>query len=191
MHKESGPESQQPSTVDTTDKKELHVDEIVKHRSLIFSFLSKKLSGFATREDVEDITQHVIEKALKAKFDFKQTAAVSTWLLRIALNEMMSFFRKQKYRKTEHLDEEGTVVKGEQVAKHEEKPDPIMREYMSLAWERLPAEQQKYLQWSVEERTTAWMVEQEGGINENTVKSRMRRAKEQYKALLTELGLIE
>lgn len=188
MRKELGAEL--PPAVTSAETKILTPEEIVSYRTLIFSFLCRRLQGSGTQEDAEDLTQHVLEKALHARHTFLQTAPIKTWLLSFAINESISFFRKQQHRKTDQLDEEKEEGYGREIT-GEVKPDPFMRDIMALAWAQLTEQQQKYLCWSAEGQTPAWIAEQEGGMNINSVKTRMHRAKERYKELLVEFGLIE
>lgn len=51
-----------------------------------------------SREDAEDLTQRIFLKAYEHLNDFDRDLKLSTWLLRIARNEVIDFWRRQKAR---------------------------------------------------------------------------------------------
>jgi len=70
----------------------------------------KSLSQLS-HEDAEDLTQQVFLKAYDHLNDFDQNLKLSTWLFRIARNQVIDFWRKKKVRPPEYsLDEaKGTI----------------------------------------------------------------------------------
>ena len=54
--------------------------------------------GVGVREDREDILQNAFIKAYKNLNSFDQTLTFSSWMYRIAHNEVMSFFRSRRAR---------------------------------------------------------------------------------------------
>jgi len=70
---------------------------IVKQYEKLIMRYSQKLSRLS-QEDAEDITQHVFLKAYQHLNDFDPELKLSNWLLRIAHNEVIDFWRRQKNR---------------------------------------------------------------------------------------------
>lgn len=59
-----------------------------------------------SRADAEDLTQQIFLKAYDHLNDFDQTLKLSTWLFRIARNQVIDFWRRKKARPQEQsLDE--------------------------------------------------------------------------------------
>jgi RNA polymerase sigma-70 factor (ECF subfamily) len=61
--------------------------------------------------EAEDLTQDVFIKALHAIGSYKQKGApFASWLFRIARNNIIDFWRKQKGKKTTDIDEAASIV---------------------------------------------------------------------------------
>lgn len=66
---------------------------VQKHQQMIF----RTCMGFVHHhQDAEDLTQEVFVKAFQALKSYKKDASFSTWLYRIAINQSLSFIRKNK-----------------------------------------------------------------------------------------------
>ena len=137
------------------------------------------------REDVEDIAQQVFLKAYFSLKRFDQRSAFSTWLYKITVNECWDLMRKRKVRplvyESELTEEQAQMYLA---AEGKTEPAPDVRE-------RLETRQQldRWLE-CLEERDRVMLVlkEVQGftveeiaeimGINSNTVKVRLFRARQ-------------
>lgn len=97
---------------------------------LIVERYQKQLLGFIrslsqlSQGDAEDIAQRVFLKAYDHINDFDTKLKLSTWLLRIARNEVIDFWRRKKVRPQEFPLEEGksfTQADGETMAEQLDK----------------------------------------------------------------------
>lgn len=76
----------------------------------------EKLGRYAQRlgvkrtEDIEDILQEIFIKVYKNLNDFDQGLSFSSWIYRIAHNEAISFYRKERVRPEGHLVKESDDV---------------------------------------------------------------------------------
>ena len=131
------------------------------------------------REMAQDIAQDVCEKALKQQANFRGDASFKTYLIRMTINRSYDYLRSWKYKQqavTDHLREMFHVETPEQkaianddrtaLARQILKLKPMYREVIVLYY---------YEDFSVAEIGTLLSV------SENTVKTRMKRAREQLK----------
>ena len=65
------------------------------------------------RDDAADVTQDALVKVVQNLDGFRGDAQVTTWMTRIAMNQAISFLRKQKRRPTTSLDAERNGHSGE------------------------------------------------------------------------------
>lgn len=87
------------------------------------------------RADAEDLTQQVFLKALESIGSFRwRGAPFSSWLFRIAHNQVVDYFRKKSREKTLPLDEARTVSVSDSAALAERK---LKVEQLAAACERL------------------------------------------------------
>ena len=77
------------------DDKEAFEELIRRHQQRVFAVAGRILKK---REDVEDVAQQVFVKAYFSLKRFDQRAAFSTWLYRITVNECWDLLRKKKVR---------------------------------------------------------------------------------------------
>jgi len=66
--------------------------------------------GIKSSEDIEDILQEIFIKVYKNLNAFDTSLTFSSWIYRIAHNEAISFYRKQRVRPEGHLVAEGDDV---------------------------------------------------------------------------------
>jgi RNA polymerase sigma-70 factor (ECF subfamily) len=143
------------------------------------------------REDVEDIAQQVFVKAYFSLKKFDQRAAFSTWLYKITVNEFWDLLRKKKVRplvyESELSEEQATMYLATE-QKSDQGPD--VRERLEV--------QQQLERWldclDERDRTMLTLKEVQGftveeiadilGINGNTVKVRLFRARQKIAATI-------
>jgi len=159
-----------------------------KHQGRVFAVAGGILRN---REDVEDIAQQVFAKAYFSLKKFDQRAAFSTWLYKITVNECWDLLRKKKVRPLVYeseLSEEHAMMYMATEEKSDQGPDVS---------EQLEVRQQLD-QWldCLEERDRAMLTlkEIQGftveeiaeilGINGNTVKVRLFRARQRVAQMI-------
>ncbi len=156
--------------------------EIVqRHQNMVFSVAYRMVRR---RIDAEDVAQQVFTKIFFAMKKFNMRSSLSTWIYRIALNETYDYLRRLRTRKVVY---EGDL--GENV-------DEFIQDSGRAADTAPPADEQSarrdYLMKllahvSEEERMLLFQKEVEGrtivelsamtGINENTIKVKLFRAR--------------
>lgn len=161
---------------------------VKKHQGRVFAVAGGILRN---REDVEDIAQQVFVKAYFSLKKFDQRAAFSTWLYKITVNECWDLLRKKKVRplvyESELSEEQATMYLATE-QKSDQGPD---------VRERLEVQQQldRWLDCLDErDRTMLTLKEVQGftveeiaeilGINGNTVKVRLFRARQKIAAII-------
>jgi RNA polymerase sigma-70 factor, ECF subfamily len=161
---------------------------VKRHQGRVFAVAGGILRN---REDVEDIAQQVFAKAYFSLKKFDQRAAFTTWLYKITVNECWDLLRKKKVRPLVYeseLSEEQAVMYLATEEKSDQGPDVS---------EQLEVRQQLE-QWldCLEERDRAMLTlkEIQGftveeiaeilGINGNTVKVRLFRARQRVAQMI-------
>lgn len=169
-----------------------------RHRGPLFTFLVRMLGD---REKAEDLAQETFLRIVKGAAAWEERARFQTWLYTIARNLCVDQSRRDKFRKTDSLDKDGQDGSGdgappmvETVPAQTAGPDrgaenARLRPLLQQALLSLPAEQREVFilreQAGVPFKEIAAMV----GVNENTVKSRMRYALEGLRRALAAVGV--
>jgi RNA polymerase sigma-70 factor, ECF subfamily len=171
-------------------------DLLRRHRAPLFTFLLRMLGN---REKAEDLAQETFLRIIKGAQAWEHRARFHTWLFTIARNLCVDQARRDRFRRADSLDAQGP---GEEPAMVDSVPgreiDPCrgaesarLRPVLQNALLSLPAEQREVFvlreQAGVPFREIAEMV----GVNENTVKSRMRYALEGLRKALAAAGISE
>ena len=158
-----------------------YAEIIQRHQNMVFSVAYRMVRR---RMDAEDVAQQVFAKIFYAMQNFDMRSSLSTWIYRIALNETYDYLRKLKNRRVVY---EGDLGAG---------ADEII-ENSSMSADKAPgidqrSENRDYLvkllaHVSDEERMLLFQKEVEGrtveelsvltGINENTIKVKLFRAR--------------
>ena len=184
----SGPRAEESARIHRAQQGDVSAfEELVRaHQKRVLSIVAGILRW---NEDVEDISQQVFLKVFLALKRFDGRSSFSTWLYKIAVNETYDYLRKKKARKLVYeadlsMEQEERLSAAVPDQRHAAADD---RSEAQQAVERLLAE------LSPEERLMIILKEVEGysveeisealGINQNTVKVRMFRARRR----LTEL----
>jgi RNA polymerase sigma-70 factor (ECF subfamily) len=132
------------------------------------------------RGDREDLFQEIIIQLWKAWPGFRGDSKFSTWLYRIALNTAISGLRKQKahlvYMETEKLPAE---ISDESDA--EEKEERLKQFYASL---RQLSELEKAIIMLYLDDKSYEEMEDILGINQNSLRVKMNRAKEKLRKII-------
>lgn len=82
---------------------------IDRYQSKLSKYLSRRSS--ATAEDIEDLLQNIFINVYKNLRDFDSSLSFSSWIYRIAHNEMIDWYRKAKRTQTFSYEENEEIIK--------------------------------------------------------------------------------
>ncbi len=154
---------------------------MLRHRTPVHAFLLR-LTGERTR--AEDLTQETFLRLVKGAASWEPRAAVRTWLFTIARNLAADAARRQAFRATESLDAPGDLgERPRQAPPAATGPAPDeaaeaarLRPRLEAALAALPGEQREVFLLREHAGLSFGEIAGATGVNENTVKSRMRYA---------------
>src|SRR3981189_3060007 len=171
-------------------------DLLRRHRAPLFTFLLRMLGD---RERAEDLAQEAFLRIVKGAQAWEHRARFQTWLFTIARNLCVDQSRRDRFRRAESLDQTGPddepplvdPVPGREIDPERGAQNARLRPVLQKALLGLPPEQREVFvlreQAGVPFKEIAEMV----GVNENTVKSRMRYALEGLRKALAAAGVSE
>jgi RNA polymerase sigma-70 factor (ECF subfamily) len=171
-------------------------DLLLRHRAPLFTFLLRMLGN---RERAEDLAQETFLRIVKGAQAWEHRARFQTWLFTIARNLCVDQSRRDRFRRADSLDAERPgdeppmvdSVPGQEIDPSRGAESALLRPVLQRALLSLPTEQREVFvlreQAGVPFREIAEMV----GVNENTVKSRMRYALEGLRKALAAAGVSE
>lgn len=165
---------------------------VERHRSKVFSII---YGIMRRRNDAEDIAQQVFTKVYFSIKGFDFRSSLVTWLYKITVNECYDYLRKKKVRKLVYESDLGendqrtmenselAVEKRAPVDKQTERRDYLMKLMSKLS------EQERVLliQKEVEGRTVQELSEMTG-LNENTIKVKLFRARRKLVKAAAKMG---
>jgi len=172
---------------------------VTRHRGSVFNFILRYTNH---RQRAEDLLQETWLKVVRSAAEYQPKARFTTWVFTIARNLCVDSARKEHYRKTDSLDApvaggddpDGRVL-GEMVQDHDgASPDRAahnvrLRPMIENALQSLPDEQREVFLLREYHGVGFKEIAEVTGVNENTVKSRMRYALEGLRRRLAELGV--
>lgn len=124
--------------------------------------------------DADDITQSVFIKLYKNISKFDNKISVKKWLFKVTINECKSLFLSSWYKKIRPLTNKEDVI-------YENKDDSILDALLQLPRKyRLVIYFYYYEEYKIKEIAKILKM------NENTIKTNLRRAKEMLKKILKE-----
>lgn len=172
------------------------VEIMSRHRTKIFAVTFNLLRN---RADAEEITQDTFIRAHRGLAHFRGDASLATWLFRIAVNLARNrywyFFRRHR-QDTISLDSplghENTATFADLLPSPDRNPaqDSVVGEFdalVNLCMQRLDVRQREILSLRNVSQLTYEEIAARLGINLGTVKSRIARARERLRALLSEV----
>lgn len=138
-----------------------------------------------TKEDIEDQTQEVFKKVFTALPGFKHgpRAQFSTWLFKIATNASIDWLRKGGARPRIKLDPEHEqdvqppAARPAEAAVDDNYRNARQTLAVAEARAKLPDHQREALMMAIDEGLSLKKIAQRQGVPENTVKSRLFRAR--------------
>ena len=153
-----------------------------KYYKQLLNFVYKRVENL---DDCREVTSVVFAKALsKIKTYTDYGFPFSSWLYRIAVNEINEFYRDSKKRRALSIDEKGITSIAEETGNHKHELKSVLKKalhYLSEA-EMLLIELRFF-----EERPFSEMAEIIG-ITENNAKVRTYRAIDKLKVIYAKIG---
>ena len=165
-----------------------------RHRAPLFTFLLRML-GDRTR--AEDLAQETFLRIVKGAQAWEQRARFQTWLYTIARNLCVDASRRDRFRKADSLDQAGPddeppmvdSVAGSEIDPARGAESARLRPVLQKALLSLPVEQREVFVLREQAGLPFKEIAETVGVNENTVKSRMRYALEGLRKALLAAGV--
>jgi RNA polymerase sigma-70 factor (ECF subfamily) len=160
-----------------------YADLVKRHQRFVFTLAMRFAKG---REDAEEIAQDCFVKAYRSLASFQGQSKFSTWLYSIVYTTAMTFLRKKRID-TDSIDDEGTFV---QVESHESAYDTNNIEnksrsyYLNQAIEQLLPDDATIITLFYKGEQSLEEIAQTMGIETNTVKVKLFRARQRLKEKL-------
>jgi RNA polymerase sigma-70 factor (ECF subfamily) len=160
-----------------------YADLVKRHQRFVFTLAMRFAKG---REDAEEIAQDCFVKAYRSLASFQGQSKFTTWLYSIVYTTAMTFLRKKRID-TDSIDDEGTFV---QVESHESAYDTNNVEnksrsyYLNQAIEQLLPDDATIITLFYKGEQSLEEIAQTMGIETNTVKVKLFRARQRLKEKL-------
>lgn len=171
---------------------------VKRHRQSVYNFI---LRFVGHRQRAEDLLQETWLKVVRSSSDYQPKARFTTWVFTIARNLCVDQARKDSYRQTDSLDAPVSASDSEGRELGELVPDEVglapdraahnvrLRPLIERALAALPEEQREVFLLREYHGVGFKEIAEVTGVNENTVKSRMRYALEGLRRKLQEFGI--
>ncbi|MEK4426384.1 sigma-70 family RNA polymerase sigma factor [Solibacillus sp. FSL K6-1523] len=132
----------------------------------------------------EDLTQEIFIKCYKALPTFQQQSSMKTWLWRIAINHAKDYLKSWYYKKVElieqtYLQAQPTLQNVENIVVQRDEEDALVHAVMQL-----PIKYREVIYLCFYEEQKMKEIADVLQINENTVKTRLRKGKQLLKKQL-------
>jgi len=157
--------------------------EIVeRYQSKVFSIIYGILRN---HNDAEDIAQQVFTKVYFSIKNFDFRSSLLTWIYKITVNECYDYLRKKKVRKlvyeSDFSEEDALRMENSDPARDQRPPVDVTLAQRDLAMKllaRLPEEERMLLLLKEVEGHSVEELAEMTGINENTIKVKLFRARQ-------------
>jgi RNA polymerase sigma-70 factor (ECF subfamily) len=170
-----------------------------RHRAPLFTFVLRTL-GTQDRARAEDLVQDTFVRVIKGAGEWQQKARFSTWLFTIARNLCLDAMRRDKHRRADSLDAPASPADDSSRPLHESiegiTPGPERQSeaarigpVIQAAIAKLPSEQREVFILREYSGVPFKEIGELTGVNENTVKSRMRYALDALRKALAAAGI--
>lgn len=125
----------------------------------------------------EDLTQEIFIKCYKALPTFQQQSSMKTWLWRIAINHAKDYLKSWYFKKVDlleqtYIQEQPTLQSIESIVVQRDEEDAIVNAVMQL-----PIKYREVIYLCYYEEQTMKEIAEVLQVNENTVKTRLRKGK--------------
>ena len=165
---------------------------VQSHRSKVFSIIYGIVRN---RNDAEDIAQQVFAKIFFSIKGFDFRSSLTTWIYKITVNECYDYLRKQKVRKLVYEsdlgEDDARTMENSEIAK-DRRPAADnraeRRDYLVKLLSKVSEEERVLLiQKEVEGHTVQELAEMTG-LNENTIKVKLFRARQKLVKAAAQYG---
>lgn len=155
---------------------------VEQHRSKVFSIIYGIVRH---RNDAEDIAQQVFAKIFFSIKGFDFRSSLSTWIYKISVNECYDYLRKQKVRKLVYESDlgeddartmENSGIAVERGAAADDRAE--RRDYLMKLLSKVTEEERVLLIQKEVEGHTVQELAAMTGLNENTIKVKLFRARQ-------------
>jgi RNA polymerase sigma-70 factor (ECF subfamily) len=172
---------------------EMAFREIVeRHQSKVFSII---YGIVRQRNDAEDIAQQVFTKVYFSIRGFDLRSSLLTWIYKITVNECYDYLRKQKVRRlvyeSDMGEEEARRLENTEMPRNRQQPiDQRLekRDYVLKLLMKVPEEERMLLIEKEVEGRTVEELSAATGLNENTIKVKLFRARQKLVKAAGRLG---
>ncbi|HOQ44177.1 MAG TPA: sigma-70 family RNA polymerase sigma factor [Bryobacteraceae bacterium] len=155
---------------------------VERYQSKVFSIIYGILRN---HNDAEDIAQQVFTKVYFSIRNFDFRSSLLTWIYKITVNECYDYLRKKKVRKLVYesdFSEEDTLrMENSEPARDQRPPVDVALAQRDLALKllaKLPVEERQLLLLKEVEGHSVEELAEMTGINENTIKVKLFRARQ-------------
>ena len=164
-----------------------------RHQSKVFSII---YGIVRSRNDSEDIAQQVFTKVYFSIRKFDLRSSLLTWIYKITVNECYDYLRKQKVRRLVYSSDLGEEESRrlENVAEAPERRRPAIaerfedRDYILKLLVKVPEQERMLLFEKEVEGRTVEELASSTGLNENTIKVKLFRARQKLVKAAGRLG---
>ena len=157
-----------------------YADLVKRHQRFVFTLAMR----FAkSREDAEEIAQDSFVKAYRSLENFQQHSKFTTWLYSIVYTTAMTTLRKKRIA-TDSIDDEGTFIQVENKASGYDENNVENKSrsfYLSQAIEQLLPDDATIITLFYKGEQSLEEIAQTMGIEANTVKVKLFRARRRLK----------
>jgi len=154
------------------------------------AFLRKAFSIVRNREEAEDVAQEAFTKIYlnAARFRVQPGASFKSWAYRILINTALTHYQKQKRtaRATAHLSPEFYEMLPDTKSRFSEKQE--LSDYVVSILSRMPEHFRSVLSLHFLEGLSQWEIAKRQGTSLCAVKTRVHRAKKEFKRICATLA---
>lgn len=172
---------------------EMAFREVVeRHQSKVFSIIYGIVRH---RNDAEDIAQQVFTKVYFSIRGFDLRSSLLTWIYKITVNECYDYLRKQKVRRlvyeSDMSEEEARRIENTEMPQSRQQPADRRlekRDYILKLLMKVPEQERMLLIEKEVEGRTVEELSVATGLNENTIKVKLFRARQKLLKAAGRLG---
>jgi RNA polymerase sigma-70 factor, ECF subfamily len=150
--------------------------EIYRHYAGMVYRLALRMTGRV--EEAEEVTQDVFLSVHRHLRNFAGNASLKTWIYRIAVNCSLNAIRKAKRKQTEVAWEEGFDPQDTRHGVHEAVEKEAREHKINELMDELNADQKACLLLRAQEGLSYEEIARALNVNVNTVRTRLKRARE-------------
>lgn len=138
------------------------------------------------RQTAEDLSQEIFIKCYQKLHTFNGNSAIQTWMYRIAVNHCKDYIKSWHYRKVHASEYITTLVKGHQHGPEAHYFTKVDQEELINDIFRLPIKYREVIMLTYFHELSMSEISDVCGVNINTVKARVAKAKKLLKKSITE-----